>query len=95
MTKYSKKSQQNKKNNKYRKIVDNPWKLWYHNIRPWDKGKSIEEIRAETQTGFWERLKIKKKLLTKSIAYDNINKLSMRQQQRTLKTEQYVKPWKF
>ena len=33
-----------------------------------------------------------KKLLTKSIAYDNINKLSMRQQQRTLKTEQYVKP---
>ena len=56
---YSKKSQQNKKNNKYRKIVDNPWKLWYHNIRPWDKGKSIEEIRAETQTGFWERLKIK------------------------------------
>ena len=31
---YSKKSQQNKKNNKYRKIVDNPWKLWYHNIRP-------------------------------------------------------------
>ena len=56
---YSKKSQQNKKNNKYRKIVDNPWKLWYHYIRPWDKGKSIEEIRAETQTGFWERLKIK------------------------------------
>ena len=56
---YSKKSQQNKKNNKYRKIVDNPWKLWYHNIRPWDKGKSIEEIRAETQTCFWERLKIK------------------------------------
>ena len=34
-------------------------------------------------------------MLTKSIAYDNINKLSMRQQQRTLKTEQYVKPWKF
>jgi len=34
-------------------------------------------------------------LLTKSIAYDNINKLSMRQQQGTLKTEQYVKPWKF
>ena len=33
-----------------------------------------------------------KKLLTKSIAYDNINKLSMRRQQRTLKTEQYVKP---
>ena len=33
-----------------------------------------------------------KKLLTKSIAYDSINKLSMRQQQRTLKTEQYVKP---
>ena len=30
MPKYSKKSQQNKKNNKYRKIVDNPWKLWYH-----------------------------------------------------------------
>ena len=46
---------------------------------------------------FWKR-KTKnklKKLLTKSIAYDNINKLSMRQQQRTLKTEQYVKPWKF
>ena len=59
MTKYSKKSQQNKKNNKYRKIVDNPWKLWYHNIRPWDKDESIEEIRAETQMGFWERLKIK------------------------------------
>ena len=33
-----------------------------------------------------------KKLLTKSIAYGNINKLSLRQQQRTLKTEQYVKP---
>ena len=40
MTKYSKKSQQNKKNNKYRKIVDNPWKLWYHNIRPRDKEKN-------------------------------------------------------
>ena len=33
-----------------------------------------------------------KKLLTNSIAYGNINKLSLRQQQRTLKTEQYVKP---
>ena len=40
MTKYSKKSQQNKKNNKYRKNVDNPWKLWYHNIRPRDKDKN-------------------------------------------------------
>ena len=40
MTKYSKKSQQNKKNNKYRKIVDNPWKLWYHNIRPRNKDKN-------------------------------------------------------
>ena len=40
MPKYSKKSQQNKKNNKYRKIVDNPWKLWYHNIRPRDKDKN-------------------------------------------------------
>ena len=46
---------------------------------------------------FWKR-KTKnkiKKLLTSKNAYDNINKLSMRQQQRTLKTEQYVKPWKF
>ena len=33
-----------------------------------------------------------KKLLTKTTAYGNINELSMRQQQRTLKTEQYVKP---
>ena len=33
-----------------------------------------------------------RKFLTNKKAYDNINKLSMRQQQRTLKTEQYVKP---
>ena len=33
-----------------------------------------------------------KKLLTKITACGNINELSMRQQQRTLKTEQYVKP---
>ena len=32
-----------------------------------------------------------KKLLTTTTAYDKINELSMRQQ-RTLKTEQYVKP---
>lgn len=32
-----------------------------------------------------------KKLLTKTTAYDKLNELSMRQQ-RTLKTEQYVKP---
>ena len=36
--------------------------------------------------------KNKKKLLTKTTACGNINELSMRQQQRTLKTEQYVKP---
>ncbi len=33
-----------------------------------------------------------KKLLTSTNAYDKIYKLSLRQQQRTLKTEQYVKP---
>ena len=33
-----------------------------------------------------------KKLLTKMTDCGNINELSMRQQQRTLKTEQYVKP---
>ena len=33
-----------------------------------------------------------KKLLTKITDCGNINELSMRQQQRTLKTEQYVKP---
>ena len=33
-----------------------------------------------------------KKLLTKTTDCGNINELSMRQQQRTLKTEQYVKP---
>ena len=33
-----------------------------------------------------------KKLLTKITACGNINELSIRQQQRTLKTEQYVKP---
>ena len=38
-----------------------------------------------------EKRKIKK-LLTKITACGNINELSMRQQQRTLKTEQYVKP---
>ena len=36
-----------------------------------------------------------KKLLTKTTDCGNINELSMRQQQRTLKTEQYVKPCKF
>jgi len=40
----------------------------------------------------WKRIKKIKKLLTKPIIYDNINELSLRQQQRTLKTEQYVKP---
>ena len=33
-----------------------------------------------------------KKLLTNEKAYDKIYELSPRQQQRTLKTEQYVKP---
>ena len=33
-----------------------------------------------------------KKLLTSTSAYDKIYELSLRQQQRTLKTEQYVKP---
>ena len=33
-----------------------------------------------------------KKLLTSKNAYDKIYELSLRQQQRTLKTEQYVKP---
>ena len=45
---------------------------------------------------FWKR-KTKnklKKLLTSKNAYDKIYELSLRQQ-RTLKTEQYVKPWKF
>ena len=45
---------------------------------------------------FWKR-KTKnklKKLLTSKNAYDRIYELSLRQQ-RTLKTEQYVKPWKF
>ena len=37
----------------------------------------------------WKKIK---KLLTKITACGNINELSMRQQQRTLKTEQYVKP---
>ena len=46
-----------------------------------------------SKKSFWKDLKIKlKKLLTETTAYDNINKLSLRQQQRTLKTEQYVKP---
>ena len=49
--------------------------------------------KSGNANGFLREIKNKiKKLLTKSIAYDNINKLSMRQQQRTLKTEQYVKP---
>ena len=49
--------------------------------------------KSGNANGFLRKIKNKiKKLLTKSIAYDNINKLSMRQQQRTLKTEQYVKP---
>ena len=46
---------------------------------------------------FWKR-KTKnklKKLLTSKNAYDRIYELSLREQQRTLKTEQYVKPWKF
>ena len=33
-----------------------------------------------------------KKLLTSTNAYDKMYELSLRQQQRTLKTEQYVKP---
>ena len=66
MTKHSKKSQQNKKNNKYRKNVDNPWKLWYHNIRPWDKGKSIEEIKSGNANGFLREIKNKiKKVVDK------------------------------
>ena len=51
------------------------------------------KMDAEAKNRFLERFENKiKKLLTKPTAYDNINKLSLRQQQRTLKTEQYVKP---
>ena len=61
MTKYSKKSQQNKKNNKYRKIVDNPWKLWYHNIRPRDKDKNKTRNERKNLKILDELRKISKK----------------------------------
>ena len=58
------------------------------------RDKLVELLKKQR---FWKR-KTKnklKKLLTSKNAYDKIYELSLRQQQRTLKTEQYVKPWKF
>ncbi|RHQ88788.1 hypothetical protein DWX76_13080 [Clostridium sp. AF21-20LB] len=60
------------------------------------QGQSIRKTDMNVKMSIyllgWKRIKKIKKLLTKPIIYDNINKLSLRQQQRTLKTEQYVKP---
>ena len=60
------------------------------------QGQSIRKTDMNVKMSIyllgWKRIKKIKKLLTKPIIYDNINELSLRQQQRTLKTEQYVKP---
>ena len=60
------------------------------------QGQSIRKTDMNVKMSIyllgWKRIKKIKKLLTKPIIYDNINEMSLRQQQRTLKTEQYVKP---
>ena len=67
-------------------------KNWIGKRKLFPKGWKIESRRNSVCSFEGIQTFKTKKLLTKSIAYDNINKLSMRQQQRTLKTEQYVKP---
>ena len=57
------------------------------------QGQINRRNKSGNANGFLREIKNKiKKLLTNTIAYDNLYRLSMRQQQRTLKTEQYVKP---
>ncbi len=57
------------------------------------QGQSIRKTDMNVKMSIyllgWKKIK---KLLTNTIAYDNLYRLSLRQQQRTLKTEQYVKP---
>ena len=77
------------------------WKKWLTFTKPFDIIELASSDGAELLPGK-RREERNKKLLTNGRRYDRVSELPLRpgsdrrsQQRRTLKTEQYVKPWKF
>ena len=60
--------------------------------RKTSKNTESEKVTKVQKKRFEKRWK---KLLTNGWTCDKMSELPLRRQQRTLKTEQYVKPWKF